>query len=102
MTRKRAAKPYWEMTLSELRESTKEFDEEFVADKSRPLTPAEQALWEKIRARRTLATNGHAQKTVTVHLERTILDRCTALAKKKRISRDALIARALKAFLAGE
>jgi hypothetical protein len=35
MSRKKAAKPYWEMTTEELREATKEFDEEFVADKAR-------------------------------------------------------------------
>ena len=41
-------------------------------------------------------------KTITVQLEEMLLDRCTALAKKKRISRDELIARGLKAFLAAE
>jgi hypothetical protein len=32
MGRKKLAKHYWEMTTDELREATKEFDEEFVAD----------------------------------------------------------------------
>ena len=35
MSRKKNAKPYWEMTTAELREATKEFDEEFVAEKKR-------------------------------------------------------------------
>ncbi len=34
-------KKYWEMTKAELAESTKEFDQEFVADKARPMTAAE-------------------------------------------------------------
>jgi hypothetical protein len=44
MKSKKASKPYWEMTTEELREATKQFDEEFVGDKGRPLTPDEQAL----------------------------------------------------------
>jgi hypothetical protein len=102
MTRKQAAKPYWEMTLAELREATKEFDEEFVADKSRPLTRAERALWEEIRAKAPHEEDGPGQQTIAVRLDKALLDRCTALAKKKRISRDALIARGLKALLAAE
>jgi hypothetical protein len=39
MSRKKPVKPYWEMTTEELREGTKEFDEEFAADKAGPLTP---------------------------------------------------------------
>jgi hypothetical protein len=101
MSRKRTLKPYWEMTLEELRESTKHFDEEFVADKSRPLTQAERALWKKLRAQPPVATDGVGRKTIAVRLERTLLDRCSAMAKKKRISRDAVIARALRTYLAG-
>ena len=39
MGHKKTAKPYWDMTTEELREATKEFDNEFVADKAQPLTP---------------------------------------------------------------
>ena len=102
MTRKQTAKPYWNMTLAELREATKEFDEEFVAEKSRPLTPEEQALWEEIRAKPARGDDGPGEQTIAVRLEKALLDRCTALAKKKRISRDALFARGLKALLAAE
>ena|SRR5437879_5123957 len=102
MKRKRPAKPYWEMTTDELREATKQFDEEFVADKSRPLTAREQALWNEMRTKEPTASNGRTQQTIAVRLETRLLNRCTALAKKKRISRDALIARGLKAILAAE
>lgn len=102
MSRKRTAKPYWEMTLAELREATKQFDEEFVAEKSRPLTREEQALWEEIRNRGSGNGDGAGRQTIAVHLEKNLLAKCTALAKKKRISRDALIARGLKALLAAE
>jgi hypothetical protein len=57
MSRKKNGKPYWEMTTEELLEATKQFDEEFVAERSKPLTPEMKALWEqakgKSRGRRT-------------------------------------------------
>lgn len=101
MSRK-PAKPYWDMTTEELREATKEFDEEFVAEKSKPLTPAMRAAWERAKAKPARAEDGSPQQTIAVHLDKALLDRCTALAKKKRISRDALIARGLRALLAAE
>ena len=102
MTRKRSPKPYWEMTTAELREATKQFDEEFVAEKSRPLTPEEQALWEQVKAKAPRAEDGETERTIAVRLDKALLERCTALARKKRLSRDALVARGLRALLAAE
>jgi hypothetical protein len=102
MKSKKSSKPYWEMTTAELREATKQFDEEFVADKGRPLTPDEQALWERVKAKGEPAANGKAEAHIAVRLDKALLKRCTALAKKKRLSRDALIARGLRALLAAE
>jgi hypothetical protein len=102
MSRKKAPKPYWEMTTAELREATKEFDQEFVADKAVPLTSQMRALWEIAKNKNALAKDGAAEETIAVHLEKALLERCTALAKRKRISRDALIARGLRAILAAE
>jgi hypothetical protein len=90
------------MTTKELREATKEFDEEFVADQAKPLTPSLQTRWKRAKARSARVEDGSGQETITVRLEQALLDRCTALAKKKRISRDALIARGLKALLVAE
>ena len=102
MKTKKLSKPYWEMTTAELREATKQFDEEFVGDKARPLTPEEQALWERVKAKGETPTNGKAEQTIAVKVDKALLERCTALAKKKRLSRDALIARGLRALLAAE
>jgi hypothetical protein len=102
MKTKNPSKPYWEMTTAELREATKQFDEEFVADKGRPLTPEEQDLWEQVKGKGTSAANGKAEQTIAVRLDKALLKRCTALAKKKRLSRDALITRGLRALLAAE
>jgi hypothetical protein len=102
MSRKRPSKPYWNMTTEELREATREFDQEFVADKAQPLTPEMQARWERAKAKEPRGQNGPGEQTIAVRLDQALLERCTALAKKKRISRDALIARGLKALLAAE
>jgi hypothetical protein len=61
-----------------------------------------QARWERATAKPPRAEDGLDQQTMAVRLEKALLDRCTALAKKKRISRDALIARGLRALLAAE
>jgi hypothetical protein len=102
MTRKRSSKPYWEMTAPELREATKQFDEEFVAEESRPLTLEEQARWQRAKAKLSSSATDENEQTISVRLDKALLDRCTALAKKKRLSRDALIARGLRTLLAAE
>lgn len=51
MARKKTKKQYWEMTTAELRDATKQFDEEFKADKSRPLNCEEKKTWKKIKSR---------------------------------------------------
>ena len=97
---KSKSKPYWEMTTPELREATKEFDEEFVFERTKPLSPKMKALWEKAKAKGS--ENGAAEAHIAVRLDKDLLKRCTALAKKKRLTRDALIARGLRALLAAE
>ncbi len=56
-------KPYWEMTTEELREATKQFDEEFIAEKSRPLTAEEQAFWEQAKAKVPCKPDGQFEQT---------------------------------------
>ena len=102
MKTKKPSKPYWEMTTAELREATKQFDEEFIGDKAKPLSPKMKALWEKAKAKGEASTNGKTEQTIAIRLDKALLKRCTALAKKKRLTRDALIARGLRALLAAE
>jgi hypothetical protein len=102
MKTKKPTKPYWEMTTAELREATKEFDEEFVGDKARPLSPEMRARLERAKAKGAAATNGNIVHTIAVRPDGELLKRCTALAKKKRLTRDVLIARGLLALLAAE
>jgi|ERR1019366_3315963 uncharacterized protein (DUF4415 family) len=102
MSKKKNPKPFWEMNTEELREATKEFDEPFVFERTKPLTPEMRAMWEAAKAKGEPLANGTAEKTIAVRLDKDLLERCTALAKKKRLSRDALIARGLRTLLAAE
>jgi flagellin-specific chaperone FliS len=102
MTKKQAKKPYWEMNTQELAEATAEFDEEFVIDKCVPLTPEMRARWEKAKRKRPSSKNGAGEQLVSVKIEKDLLTRSDALAKKLAISRACLIARGLKAVLAAE
>src|SRR5256885_629017 len=78
------------------------FDEEFVGDKGRPLSPEMKARWERAKAKGEPPANGKVEQTIAVRLDKALLKQCTALAKKKRLSRDALIARGLRVLLAAE
>jgi len=93
-------KPYWEMNAEELAEATKEFDEPFVIDKTRPLTPDEHRVWNRIKRGRGRPKVGQGAKRVSVSLERGLLKRVTALARKRRISRSKLLAQVLEEALA--
>jgi hypothetical protein len=93
-------KSYWEMTTAELAESTKQVDEPFVADRSRPLTSAERAQWNRIKRKKGRPRVGQGHKRISVSLERGLLQRVTALAKKRRISRSRLLAQVLEEALA--
>ncbi len=102
MKNKKTTKPYWEMTTVELREATKQFNEEFVGDKAQPLTPEMRARWERAKAKGSAVENGTTKAHIAVRLDKALLERRSALAKKKRVSRDVLIVRGLRALLAAE
>jgi hypothetical protein len=93
-------KPYWQMTAKELAEATKQFDEPFVADRSRPLTAAEREQWNRLKRKRGRPKVGQGFKRVSVSIEQSLLNRATALAKKRRVSRSRLFAQLLEKALA--
>jgi len=91
---------YARMTTEELREATKEFDEEFVIDKSKPLTPEMRARWEKARRKPGRPRVGKGVDVISVSVEKALLARSDALARRLKVRRSALIARGLRAVLA--
>jgi hypothetical protein len=93
-------KPYWEMSSAELAEATKQFDESLVVDQSRLLTPAEQEQWKRLKRKRGRPRNGQGYQRISVSLERGLLQRASALAKERQVSRSQLVAQLLERALA--
>jgi hypothetical protein len=77
----------------------REFDQEFIAEKFRPMTAAERARWRRIKRKPGRPRNGRGVKVVSVSVEKTLLKQSDALAKRLGISRAQLIARGLKGML---
>jgi hypothetical protein len=97
-TMSKRKKEYWEMTTEELREATKEFDEDFAFEKGRPLTAADRKLFAKAR-KRGRPRIGLGSEKVRVTIERGLLKEADAYAKASHISRSELIARGLRAVI---
>lgn len=90
---------YAALTLSELREATKEFDREMVITKSRPLNPREREAWEKARRKPGRPRIGAGVKVISVSVERGLLSRADLMARTLGVSRASLIEQGLKAVL---
>ena len=95
-------KAYWDMNLEELEGATKEFDKEFIGDTFRPLTPEMRERWERAKRKKGRPREGCGVKVVSVSVEKGLLARSDALARKKGLTRAGLVARALKTVLAAE
>jgi hypothetical protein len=94
----RTAKKYWEMNKTELAEATKEFDREFIADKARPMTPAERK--EETRARRRGRPRvGKGAQKIHITLERGLVKQADRVARQNGWGRSEFIARALAAAI---
>lgn len=93
-------KPYWEMTTAELREATREFDQEFVIDTFRPLTPEERKYWEGIQRNLKLTDPNIEYRRVTTRLPRSLIKEIDAMAKTRKVSRAKMIRLALGVYLA--
>lgn len=96
------SKPYWEMTTAELREATKEFDEEFIGDTFGPPTAEQRAQDRRARLKRGRPRVGLGSKTIAVTVEKRLLEKTDRMAKKLHLPRAALIARGLEAVVSHE
>lgn len=90
-----------DMTADELAEATREFDGEFAFLKTRPLTDQDRRRHAAARRRGRPAIGQGAEK-IRVSIERGLLARSDAFARKHKLSRSELIARGLQAMLAGK
>ena len=99
MKRKKNKKPFTEMNMEELAEATAEFDKEMIVDSFGPMPPEERAWFERARKRGRPRRNDGV-KVISVSMEKRLLARATALAKKRKMSRSALIEVGLMTVLA--
>lgn len=95
-----AKKKYWEMNTAELAEATKRFDREFVADEFHPMNQQDRERWSALK--RKSASQKVTVRKISIHVEKSLLERSDVLAKRKGLTRDLLIDRALKAVLVAD
>ncbi len=93
------SKRYSEMTTRQLEEATKDLDEEFAFLKSRPLNRRERQRHAKARKRGRPQIGEGAEK-IRVSIERGLLVKSDAYARKHGMSRSELIAQGLRAIIA--
>jgi hypothetical protein len=94
----RHTKKYWRMTQTELADATREFDQEFIADKARPMSVRERAQDRRAR-RQGRPRIGKGSQKIHMTLERGLVKQADKFARQKGMPRSELIARALAAIL---
>ena len=98
--RAKKSKPYWKMKAAELAKATKELDKEFVP--TRPLTQGMKVRWMRAKKRMGRPRIGKGAQRVLVSLEKDLLRRADARARRLGLSRSKLIARGIELVLAGK
>src|SRR2546430_103717 len=98
-SRKNPNKPYWEMTTEELRAATKEYDRPNL--RSYPLNAEDKVLHRRAKRRKPGRPRiGKGAARVPVSLERGLLKRIDAFAKRNGVSRSQVLARGAETVIA--
>lgn len=92
-------KPLTKMTASELARATAELNGEFVIDTFTTPAPSAQKRWSRAKRKRGRPVKGKGSKPISVTIERTLLAKVDALARKRKTSRADLVARGLRVIL---
>lgn len=92
-------KKWSELTAAELAEATKGYDRPMPGLPGKPLTPAQKALHRKAK-KMGRPRKGAGSAVIGISVERGLLKRADALAKRRKIGRSELFVSALQAELA--
>jgi hypothetical protein len=93
-------KPYWEMSVEELADATKEFDKPLPASRFRPLSKRERDRFERARRSPHISVFvGDGNRLITVAIDDALLHKSDQYARKHKMSRSELIARSLRKML---
>ena len=95
-----AYEEFMAMSPEEREKAVAKFDREFIMDTFKPLTPELQRRWERAKRKPGRPPVGRGAKVISVSVEKGLLARSDALARRLRVPRTALIARGLRAVLA--
>lgn len=98
----RKPKKQWQMSARELAATTAEFNEPLVVDRSRPLTAIGREQWKRLKRKKGRPRVGQGYQRISVSVEKGLLKRATALAKKRKLSRSRLVVLALEQALAAQ
>jgi hypothetical protein len=82
------------------RQAPSEFDREFVLDTFRAPSREARRKWERVRRKPGRPRKGQGVKVISVSVERGLLAQADLLAKKKGVTRAALISMGLRAMVA--
>ena len=88
------------MNVEELATATAAFDEEFVIDKTKPLSAKAKAQHARAKRKRGRPRVGSGAKRVNITIEGQLLTQADAIAKKLNCNRSQLIGYALRAMVA--
>jgi hypothetical protein len=92
-------KPYWEMTTAELRKSTRHFDDPAYQPPALAQTAEDIAQQRRAKNKGGRPRKGLGAKTISLTVERALLARSDAYAKRLGISRAELVQRGLNAIV---
>ena len=92
-------KPYWEMTTAELRKATRSFDAPSYQPPALPLTGDDIAQQRRARNKGGRPRKGLGAMTISLTVEKALLARSDAYAKRLGISRAELVQRGLNAIV---
>jgi hypothetical protein len=95
-----AYEEFMAMTPAEREKAVAKFDEEFIADTFGPPPPDAVAQMRRARRKRGRPRVGRGARVISVSVEKGLLSRSDALARRLKVRRAALIARGLRAVLA--
>lgn len=97
---KASKKRFSEMSLGELREATKEFDQPSETNYGfKPLNASQRATWNRVKRGPGRPKVGQGASSVLVSIERGLLKQADELAKQRNVSRSALVSMGLRALL---
>ena len=99
MSKSRRHKPYSRMTTEELGAATREYDKPIPGLPGRSLTPAQREIHRRAK-RIGRPRKGLGVKVISLSVEKALLKRADALAKRRKITRADLVAEGLQAVLA--